>query len=1390
MIRPPDPGPPVSEESALETRWRPIRSGLLNVFKFDSEEFLYEDGHLLLRGNNGTGKSRVLALQLPFLLDGDVSPHRMEPDGDQAKRASWNLLMGKHQDRLGYTWIEFGRVDEDGEAHYLTLGCGLSAVAGRSKLDKWFFTTSKRIGVDLELETEDRQPLTRQRLTLALEGHGEVYTSAKSYRSAVDAALFGLGEHRYAALVDLLIQLRHPQLSRDLDARKLSSALSEALTPVSSTILNDVSEAFRSLESDRLELEGYETSSAAVASFLIRYGRYARVAARRRSTAVREMHSAYEDTNRRLRRALEEKTGLVESLEKLAARIELLETSEEGARSEVRTLEESPEMRDARNLDQVRREALERSEAAANQEGALTAAQVSLEERASEHSMDLERSTRDREELEAASAQASERAGELDLGREHREALASSVVQDESGEALDSATLERARAVLGRHSDRRAEATRIVGDLNAALDRELTELTAAKRRGDELSRQLDSALDVQRTAAENFERVLAELRTSYESWSESLEELDLLAAADDDDGSIAERLREWCELEEGPSPIEQDAVLAVECASRGLAQEEARLAEASAESDAELEQLEAEQALLESGYHAPPPLTYTRDVAAREDLSGAPFWSLCEFSENLTSAERAGLEAALESAGILDAWVTPTGELLEQTGEVLLSVNGDAASAAEHSLAEVLTPVVDIAASVPEGTVRAVLGRIGLGPEGGLHRVSTDGRWQLGPVHGSWQKPAAEYIGHQAREQRRTARLVEVRQAIEALSARQAELRASLAGIESRRRRIGEERRSAPDASGLLHARARQRAQEDNVRAARKRVVDSEQLVSEKRAQVEASRRERDTTAQDLGISRWVDDLRRLETCIGEYRAALAALWPAIRAADEARRQLRRSEHRLAQATEVVTQCSEDLGEARRRAEAARARQEALEGSVGVTVAQLLARLEEAREREKRLTLECRAALEERRELEVRSGVLDNERAHLEEKLERDTRDRGQAIERLSGFVRSGLLELIDDDAVSEDPEQSAPEVAAEPNSLSATRAVELARRLEVMLADVDDSDAAWARIEKAIHTHIQELVTSLLPQGHEPSTETQNGLLVIKVPFRGRVQHLRSLQEALSSEITTRKQLLDAREREVIENHLIGEVATHLHERIRAAAELVAEMNREISERPMSTGMTLRFSWKPDQDGPSGLADARERLLASGGTWTPAERKALGLFLQRQIQAARSEAEAGTWQEHLSTALDYRAWHEFAVERKQDGVWRKLTRRTHGTGSGGEKAIALTIPQFAAAAAHYRSASPLSPRLILLDEAFVGVDADMRNKCMGLLSAFDLDFVMTSEREWGCYPSLPGVAIYQMSTRQGIDAVGLTRWVWNGRERYRDDGSPPGSSSNGDSPS
>ena len=60
-------------------------------------------------------------------------------------------------------------------------------------------------------------------------------------------------------------------------------------------------------------------------------------------------------------------------------------------------------------------------------------------------------------------------------------------------------------------------------------------------------------------------------------------------------------------------------------------------------------------------------------------------------------------------------------------------------------------------------------------------------------------------------------------------------------------------------------------------------------------------------------------------------------------------------------------------------------------------------------------------------------------------------------------------------------------------------------------------------------------------------------------------------------------------------------------------------------------------------------------------------------------------------------------------------------------------------------------------------------MDDDARAKCLGLLATFDLDVVMTSEREWGFYSTVPGIATHQLVRREGIDAVHVSVWEWDG---------------------
>src|SRR6266566_2757741 len=344
---------------AASARWQPLRSGLVNLYRYDDQEFHFHCG-------------RVLALQLPFLLDGETSPHRVEPDGDSAKRFEWNLLMGKYDDRLGYTWIEFGRRDDAGCDHYLTLGCGVRAVSGKGIAGRWFFVTPQRIGRDLALCSSQGNPLSKDALLEALGGAGQLFTTASEYRAEVNRRMFGLRQDRYEALIDLLIELRQPQLARQLDEGRLSNALSNALPPVSQRIVSQVAEAMRGLEEDRRTLDNLVAAKRSVDAFLREYRQYAAILACRRSAEVRKAHSAYEGRQRRLREAESACDQAKEQSKSLLVRQEELSMELATSLGEKETLESSPEMRSARDLDATAKRAAERrrdAERAADEHG-------------------------------------------------------------------------------------------------------------------------------------------------------------------------------------------------------------------------------------------------------------------------------------------------------------------------------------------------------------------------------------------------------------------------------------------------------------------------------------------------------------------------------------------------------------------------------------------------------------------------------------------------------------------------------------------------------------------------------------------------------------------------------------------------------------------------------------------------------------------------------------------------------------------------------------------------------------------------------------------------------------------------------------------------------------
>jgi uncharacterized protein (TIGR02680 family) len=1355
------------------TRWRPLRTGLVDIFHYDYQEFWFHDGRLLLRGNNGTGKSKVLALTLPFLLDGDLSPSRVEPDGDRAKKMEWNLLLGgKYEERLGYTWLEFGRVAEDGEQLYLTVGCGLRAVQGRGIADRWFFVTSQRLGQDLFLIGSRGTALTRDRLAEAVGPSGQVTQRAEQYRRMLDEHLFRLGTERYDALISLLIQLRQPQLSKRPDEGRLSQALTEALAPLDQAVVSDIAAAFHDLEQQRDELAGLRETYRHVRRFHDRYQRYAAVAARREAGQLRRAHADYEQLQRdlaavrqQIAEAAREEHDSQTALE--AASSELAEQN--AAREE---LAGDPRLK---NLDDAQRYADEAAQALAGAEADVARQRKVTVGRQAQHAGAVTAAEATRGGVTATLETLRSCAGRAGLDTEP--ALLGLAFPDGPWADED---IDAARRAVTEAADHRAEAIAHVTRLAEAAVTAEQEIRQARKRLSERESEADAAAEALAVAGQQRETTAAAHQSAWRGLAAWADRLALPGFSLPDPDEIG--LADWAETLDGPHPAERSLREAATAAQRNLAEAAARADATLALARAELGELEAERDRLESGETARPPVAYTRDPVARDGRSGAALWQVTDFAPGLAETERAGLEAALEASGLLDARITPGGELLEAGTHDVIAVAG---AAAAHSLAEVLVPVID-AADPQAGTltvdlVQRVLASVSHAETSEGPYASCAGRWRLGPLYGQWAKDRACYIGHAAREEARRRRLAELVGLTTAAARRLAEAEAAVAAVAARQAALEEVLSDVPTDTALREAHAAVAAAAGVAEQARRRAEDTATDLEWAERDLAQARGARDDAAADTSCPTELSALREMAQQIAGYRQAAAELGAALRLHAARLAELATWEAELARAQEEMSRLQDAARQATLRAAQERQRLQTLRGSIGVSVEELKDRLVTVRARIAELTGRiksldgvCRKAAERRAQAQGREQLLAGNLAQAQQHRE-------QAIADLRRFAGTGLLAGA---GATEIPDTSMP-WAADP-------AIRLARRLEQQFAAVEAGDEAWRRIQDEITGRYRELAEALTRYGHQALAGLDDWF-VVTIAFQGTARNPGELAELLEEEIGYRERMLTERQRQVIENHLINDVASHLQQLISEAEAQVGQMNAELRERPTSTGMRLRLRWETRLDGPAGLPQARARLLRQDADlWSPADREAVGDFLGRQIEAARAEDELATWAELLSRALDYRSWHRFVIERHQDGRWRPAA----GPASGGERVLTVSVPLFAAASAHYRSAHQHAPRLIMLDEAFAGVDDQARGQYLGLLATFDLDVAMTSEREWGFYPTVPGIATHQLVRRDGIDAVHVTSWEWDGQRAERAEravsgrapapGGPPGAGAPG----
>ncbi len=1354
-------------------RWQPLRLGVVELFYYDSEEFWFKDGRLLLRGNNGTGKSKVLSLTMPLLLDANLKPSRVEPDGDASKKMAWNLLLGSTDRRMGYTWIEFGRVAPDGTTHFLTLGAGLLAAAAKPRVESWFFVlegsgNGPRVNQDLWLMTSERVVLTKEKLREQIAGRGHVFDTAEAYRRGVDERLYQLGQRRYDALIDTLIQLRQPQLSKKPDETLLSNALSEALPPIRIELLGDVATALGQLEDDRHQLEEYEALAHAVNRFENQYRTYAGTQARRAARRLRQAQTEFDNASQARAKAHETFAEARASEQEQSELLAAAESAVTAEQARYQALQDSPGMRDVKRLSDTQEQAERREKSAEAAQQSLADSRLRLAKERNETSASKQRLSEAEHQLEVARSQCIKQAEEAVLGEPYTAsevacanvpALVSMVEKDIDGNKL------RLRERISERRDNVRHVRRLIATLADAE----SEHFLKKSMHDTAVDALDEA-NVRRAAAdESFE---IEGHALVEAWTAHFASLKELHPKDE---ALA-LLPDWVVKLDGENPALRSLLEARDATSHRLAEATVALEAAQRAVRDEQHELKAEKERLSTGVDAEPDPPLFRDASARLDRPGAPFWKLVDFIAGVPDASRAGLEAALHASGILDAWVSPTGAVQATDGRFLIDQTLLERPAVVSSLASWLTTSLPRDCDIPARTVERLLRGIACTDDEGTDDaasetwVSVDGRYRLGALTGRWQKTQADFIGFAARAAARSRRLQEIEARLFELTAQSEVNEAAKEELQRAGARATWEYANSPRDDALRNANSQCATIAHDIVSLRVKLAQAEAALNLALDKMYTEKRRLSEDAHDLGLPHTSAALDEIQHALDQFGDQLGHLFQAVAVLRTAWPLYEAQVQREEEATDMVTKGEAALETVKAEAVAARAMYETLHESVGLKVEELLEQLRLSKaavhdkdDKRRQANKSVQTAIEVR-------AIAESNATSSDSAYEQKLAERSQSVAHLQAFAASGMLAA------------GAPDVAFQDVIIPWTidPALTTARRLEQVLSHLKADDEAWTRVQRHIHEDYADLQRALTAISYQSIAEQTDFGLVVTVIYQNRPERPDQLATRLAAEIDERKELLSAKEREVLENHLQAEIAAEVQRLLRSADEHVSAINTELDKRPTSTGVRFTLKWAPlsEQDGaPVGLEAARERLLnVSSDLWSQEDRRVVGAMLQQRITAERERADAGGikenvggLQEQLARALDYRRWHRFSVMRSTPRGWAKLS----GPASSGERALGLTVPLFAAVASFYGdSAKAICPRLILLDEVFAGIDDGARAHCWALIREFDLDFIITSEREWACSVELPGVSICQLLKHEGIDAVYVSRWDWDGRSK------------------
>lgn len=1346
-------------------RWTANKLGLFNFWYYDDEQFELSNGKIIFRGTNGSGKSVTTQSFIPLLLDGDKRPSRIDPFGSNARKIENYILVSEEDDdRISYLYMEFVKPQSN---NYITIGMGLRGRKGKT-LESWYFILKdgRRVNHEFKLYNYSGQkyPLTAKQLENGL-GSGNIFTkSQKEYMERVNEHLFGYSDiDSYKDLLNLLIQLRSPKLSKDFKPTVIYDILKQSLNTLSDDDLRPMAEAMDNMDSLNLRLEELKSSISATNRI-------------KKIFDIYNMNILYDKADRYNSKKLQVKK-LTKSLNEKKQELEMLYKSIDDKRVSLEKMND--ELTKARVKEESLRgnKGFELRDEITKEEKSLNEITIEIkdveEKYNKKYNLKLEKD-KDLKELENKIYKKNKDLIEK-LDDEEYYKNEAYFLHTENLTDIIKNNMEYDFKNLIDSIEEYDKAVRIAYDLISSYESIGRDLNEFEEKHDIQQGIVRTKENILNESKEYLTNIKSEFIEKINKYISNLKEFII---TEDDLVKLFKEINEIYELSDCTkidyflNNVSEKLKSEINASKLHKEIDLKKINEEIIVIDNDINELINNREAVEEDKS----ITTIKSMLDENSIPYEDFYKTIDFKENIQETERKIIEGNLYNMGILTSLIVPS-EYKESTLKLLNGYTYKIIFSDNKCEEENISNSFKLEDSEFNNKfgeeVRKVLSSISLNKLNSNNTyISYGGEFEIGIISGfSDNKYNLKYIGINSRENYRKQKIEE----LQCLKQDKIKIKdiyeSEITSLDERVTILEKEKDEFPKTEDI----------ESGIRVIDENIANlnsenkelsfiKNKLDKIKKEYSEVKLKLFDAT-QGINIPKNKKSYEEAMASIIEYRRTVNSIKDLYNEICFNHKEVDSIKEYIEDITNDMDNINGDLfklkDKSKEKVNELKALNEAIKSFD-------LGNLEE----------EYKIVTEIINDFPKEIQKLSNTIVEYETTSKHNEKEISLKEDNLNGEMDElGYLEEVLRD-----------EIKLNYISEISNKEIELKDVVSWILKNCDKSQKSNEDILSMLydtfnsnkgylidyHPRVESIFTSEKTEDERKNKVYKDAVRQdIKIKFNKKEISLYKLLVYLETTLEEQNLLINDKEREVFEDTLINTLSSKINAKIYKARAWVKEIDELMKSMNTSSGFKLYLSWKPKKAESENEIDIKEltEILSTPHFMTEDQRQSVADHfkekLKEQKRIAGKDGLARNYHTIIKDVLDYREWFEFQLSFSKPTERKKeLTDNEFFKLSGGEKAMAMYVPLFAAVNARYNGTDKKdAPRIISLDEAFAGVDEDNISNMFELIEQLKLDYILNSQVLWGTYESVKSLSIYEL-IRQGDEVVLPIKYHWDGKAK------------------